>query len=121
MRYDNLPIYRSVMKLCIYVESIVKSFDKYHKYTIGEDLRSFSKEMLFMIHRANIAKEKKEKLQNLTYRCEDMKMLINLSKELKAFKSFKQFEHISKLVIDVCKQSQGWLNSTQNKDARVCK
>lgn len=121
MRYDNLPIYRSAMNLCIYVETIVKGFDKYHKYTIGVDLRSFSKELLFMIHRVNISKDKKEGLEKLTFRCEDMKMLINLSKELKAFNSFKQFEHISKLVVDICKQSQGWLNSTQNKNAGVCR
>ncbi len=110
MRYDNLPIYRSSLNLCVYVETIVKSFDKYHKYTIGEDLRTYSKDLMFMVHRANISQEKKEKLQNLTYKCEDLKMLINLSKELKAFKSFKQFENISKQTVDVCKQAQAWLN-----------
>ena len=98
------------MNLCVYIETIVKSFDKYHKYTVGEDLRVYSKEMLFMIHRANISHEKKEKLQDLTNKCEDLKMLINLSKELKAFKSFKQFEMSSKYTVDVCKQAQSWLN-----------
>jgi len=110
MRYDNLPIYRSTMNLCVYVETIVKSFDKYHKYTIGEDLRTYSKELMFMIHRANISHEKKEKLQELTYKCEDLKMLITLGKELQAFKSFKQFENMSKYTVAVCKQSQAWLN-----------
>ena len=110
MRYDNFPIYRSSMNLCVYIETIVKGFDKYQKYTIGEDLRTYSKELLFMIHRVNISHEKKEGLQNLTNKCEDLKMLIYLSKELKAFKSFKQFENISKQTVDVCKQSQSWLN-----------
>ena len=110
MRYDNLPIYRSTMNLCVYVETIVKGFDKYHKYTIGEDLRTISKDLMFMIHRANISHDKKEKLENLTNKCEELKMLINLSKELQAFKSFKQFEIISKHTVAVCKQSQAWLN-----------
>ena len=110
MRYDNLPIYRSALNLCVYIETIVKGFDKYHKYTIGEDLRTYSKELMFMIHRANISQEKKEKLENLTYKCEDLKMLIQLGKELKAFKSFKQFEISSKHTVDVCRQSQAWLN-----------
>ncbi|MBU1957113.1 hypothetical protein KJ680_01790 [bacterium] len=40
-----------------------------------------------------------------------MKMLIQLSKELQAFKSFKQFEQSSLLVVGVCKQAQGWLGA----------
>ena len=80
MRYDNLPIYKSALNLCVYTETIVKSFDKYHKYTLGEDLRNFSKELLFMIHRVNISQDKRNKLESLRDRCEDMKMLINLAK-----------------------------------------
>jgi hypothetical protein len=92
------------------VETIVKGFDKYHKYTIGTDLRVYSKELLFMIHRANISHEKLEKLENLKNRCEDFKMLLHIAKELKVFKSFNAYEHTSKLGIEVCKQSQAWLN-----------
>ena len=109
MRYDNLPIYRSAMILCVYIETIVKSFEKYHKYSIGQDMRNYSKELLFMIHRANISYEKKKNLEELKNRCEDMKMLIAIAKELKAFKSFKQFENSSKYTVDVCKQAQSWL------------
>ena len=110
MKYENLPIYKSAMEFCVYIETIVKSFDKYHKYSIGNDLREYSKELLFLIHRANIHKEKQDKLIVLRDKCEDMKMLIQLAKELKVFKSFKQFEHSSKLLVDICKQSQAWLN-----------
>ena len=120
MRYDNLPIYKSALNLCVYCETIVKSFDKYHKYTLGEDLRTFSKRVLFLIHRANISTQRKEILENLKNSCEDLKMLINSTKELKAFKSFNQFETISKLTIEVCRQAQGWFNAS-NKNARVLK
>ena len=82
---------------------IVKSFDKYHKYTIGTDLREYSKKNLFLIHKANISYSKGELLQELVENCENFKMLVYLSKELKAFKSFKQFENTSKLVVDVCR------------------
>ena len=63
MIYENLPIYKLALDFCVYIETIVKGFDKYHKYTIGEDLRNFSKEILFTIHRANALKEKREMLQ----------------------------------------------------------
>ena len=110
MKYENLPIYKSTMDFCVYIETIVKSFEKYHKYTLGNDLRESSKQILFLIHRANMSEEKKDKLIILRDKCEDMKMLIQLAKELKAFVSFKQFEYSSKLIVEICKQSQAWLN-----------
>ncbi len=69
-----------------------------------------SKALLYLIHRANMHEEKHAQLLELRDKCEDVKMLLQLTKELKAFKSFKQFEHSSKLIVDICKQSQSWLN-----------
>ncbi len=117
MLYENLPIYKSALDFCVYIETIVQNFDKYHKYTIGADLRTMSKELLFTIHRANTLTDKKEMLTHLRDRCEDTKMILQLAKELRAFASFKQFEHSSKLCVDICKQSQAWLNFS----ARVIK
>jgi len=97
------------MELAVYMEKIVKGFEKYHKYTIGVDLREKSKNLLYLINRANLSKEKKETIVNLRDGCEEMKILIQLCKELKAFKSFKQFEYSSMLAVGVCKQAQGWL------------
>jgi hypothetical protein len=110
MQYDNLPIYKSSMDLCVYIETIVKSFGKYEKYTIGDDLRIYSKDILFLIHKANISLNKKNKLEELRDKCEELKMLLQLCKEMKSFKSFKQFEVSSKMTVSVAKQSQAWLN-----------
>jgi len=55
--YDNLPIFKSALDLVVYVETIVKGFDKYHKYTLGEDLRQQSKEILFVKLKEKIIKD----------------------------------------------------------------
>lgn len=112
MYYDNLPIFKSAVDLVVYIEMIVKNFEKYHKYTIGVDLRTHSKEMLFLINKANIGTNRLEKLTELRDTCEELKMLIRVTKELKAYKSFKQFEHSSRLTVDVCRQAQSWLKAT---------
>lgn len=112
MIYNELPIFKSALDFAVYIENIVKNFDKYHKYTLGVDLRTHSKKMLFLVHRANISKENRIKLlEELRDTCEETKMLLRISKELKAFKSFNSFEHSSKLSVDICRQSQSWLNS----------
>jgi len=114
MYTENLSIYKSALDLAVYVEIIVKSMDRYYKYSIGNDMRNFSKELLFLINRANLSKKEKrvEYLYQLRDKCEDMKILIHISKELKAFKSFSQFEHSVKLSLNVCRQAQGWLNAS---------
>jgi len=118
-RSENLPIFKSALDLAVYMEKIVKGFEKYNKYTIGVDLRQKSKNILYLINRANLSKDKKEAITNLRDGCEDMKMLIQLSKELKAFQSFKQFEQSSMLVVSVCKQAQGWLGSRRTNVKNV--
>lgn len=79
---SHLPIFKSTLDLCVYVEMMVKSFEKYHKYTIGHDMREFSKEMLFVVNRVNLSKNRVEMIRKLRDKCEDMKMLLLLAKEL---------------------------------------
>lgn len=55
MKYENLPIFKVAIELCAYIETIVRGFEKYHKYTIGSDLRSESRAALYLIHRANLS------------------------------------------------------------------
>ena len=109
MNSENLPIFKSAMGLAVYMEQIVRGFERYHKYTMGVELRQKSKELLFLVNRANLSRDKTLALTELRDGCEDMKMLIQLSKELKAFTSFKQFEYSSMLTVGICKQAQGWL------------
>jgi len=56
MGNENLPIYKSALSLAVYMETIVRGFEKYHKYTMGVDLRVKSKALLFAISRAKVHK-----------------------------------------------------------------
>jgi len=111
MNSENLPIFKSAMGLALYIEQIVRKFEKYHKYTIGVELREYAKQMIFIIHRANISKDKQEHILKLKVYCEDMKMLLIFAKNMEAFGNFKQFEHSSKLCVEICRQAQGWVKA----------
>ena len=58
-QYEHLPIYKKAMDLAIFIENIVRRFSKYHKYTLGTDLRNISREVVRLIIRANSEKDKK--------------------------------------------------------------
>lgn len=119
MNVYELPIFKSSLELCVYVDTIVKNQEKYHKYGIGSELREATREMFYLIAKINVKKKDKVYLlEQLVQKCEETKGIIYLAKELKAFKSFKQFEQSSKLTLAVCRQAQGWF---QSKSARVSK
>ncbi|MEA3315588.1 MAG: four helix bundle protein [Campylobacterota bacterium] len=115
MRYDNLNVYKSSLNLAIYIEQIVPSFNKSNKYTLGEDLRSYSKKILFLIYKANKSKNKINILVKLIDIIEALKIIIEITKEVRGFKSFKQFIIISEMILDISKQTNLWFNYYKNE------
>ena len=109
--YENLPIYKKALDLTIYIETIVRSFSRYHKYTVGTDLRNLSKRILVLIAKANSKNERSVSLKEAIERIEELKILIRVCKEIKAFSSFRSFEYTTRLTIDVARQCEGWYRS----------
>jgi hypothetical protein len=44
--YEHLPIFRAAYDLTVHIEKIVRNFSRYHKYTLGTDLRNKSRGIL---------------------------------------------------------------------------
>ena len=57
-RYEHLPLYKTAMAMAVYIETVVRSFSRYHKYTLGTDLRQRSRELVTVFIRANSQREK---------------------------------------------------------------
>ncbi|MBI5749111.1 MAG: four helix bundle protein [Nitrospinae bacterium] len=113
--YENLPIYKRTVELTVYIEQVVRGFSKYHKYTIGSDLRNLSRSLAVMVIKANSMRDKIPILTELRDKSEEMKLMIMIGKEVKAFNSFKQFQHAAGLTVEISKQSEGWLKSQREK------
>ena len=112
-KYEHLPIFRKSMELSLYLESIVRNFSRYHKYTVGAELRDLSRGVVRSIVRANSAQDKQKTLSELVEQCEMLKIMLVFAKEAKVFSSFKSFQHASSLAVDLCRQSTGWLKSSR--------
>jgi hypothetical protein len=119
--YKKLPIFKASLDLAVYLDMIVKNQDRYHRYTIGSDLREYSKQILFFVSKANRARDRNrvEILKRLVECSEEIKILLMLAKELKVFKSFKQFEYSSKLAVNISKQAKGWLLKSRKSEVVV--
>ncbi len=110
-QYEHLPIYKKAMDLAIYIENIVRGFSKYHKYTLGTDLRNLSRTVVRLIIKANSEKDKSATLRLLRDTIEELKVCMRICKEVKAFKNFNSFVHGVEEVVSLAKQSEGWIRS----------
>ncbi|MDY0361897.1 MAG: four helix bundle protein [Desulforegulaceae bacterium] len=111
--YEHLPIFKKAMDLALYLEEIVKNFSRYHKYTLGQDLRDLSRKILMQIIRVNSEYDKKQHLKELVILCDMQKTMLVFCKEAKAFNNFNSFQHSISMAVLLCRQSEGWLKSTK--------
>lgn len=44
-RYEYLPIYKQAMDVATHFEKVAAGFSRYHKYSLGTELRQASREL----------------------------------------------------------------------------
>ena len=55
-RYEHLPIYKQAMDVAVHFEKVVAGFSRYHKYTLGTELRNQSRAVVGLVVKANAAR-----------------------------------------------------------------
>ena len=121
MRHLNrLPIWRDASRLLAETEQVVRTFARYHKYSIGAQLRATAMRLCQSIHRAVSRKHSQVKLvQQVTELVDDMKLQIQLARELNAFANFTQFQRVAELAVSLGRQAGGWLKQARAEAART--
>jgi hypothetical protein len=115
-RYEHLPIYKAALDMTVHFEKLVAGFSRYHKYTLGTELREASRSVLMQVLRANNAADKTARSTELLVlrdRIEALLLAMRVAKEVKAFKSFAGYLHAVEQVGSVARQNEGWFKHTQ--------
>ena len=110
-RYRQLPLWRDANRLLLEIEVAVRGFSRYHKYTLGTDLRALSMRVCGLVARAAQTPDPIARLgcvEQWVWCVEDIKIQVQLGKEIAAFASFAQFQRIAELSVALGKQSGGW-------------
>ncbi len=106
----SIALWRDANALLLEVERSVRHFPRYHKYTLGAEMRKQAMLVCRLINRAFMQKESKlQSVQQLVLSINDLKLQIQLAKELQVFRNFAEFERLSVLAVQSGKQSGGWL------------
>jgi len=118
-RYDHLPIFRAAYDLTVHIEKIVRNFGRYHKYTLGTDLRNKSRGILEKIITANNARDDRAtRLLELRQEIESFKVLARLCQDSGAFASTRSYLHVAERITNIARQNEGWIKKTRGKGRR---
>ena len=118
-QYEHLPIYKKAFDVTVFIENSVRHFSRYHKYTLGTDLRNLSREVVRLIVTANSEREKMATLTRLRDTLEELKLTVRICKEVKAYKNFNTFKHLVEEIVLLSRQCEGWLRSRQAVEGRT--
>ena len=117
--YEHLPIFKKAMDLCVFMEKAVAHFPRYHKYTLGSELRGMCHTSLGMIVQANSSRDRKPILLDLRIVLEQIKIHLMVAREVNAFQARNAFAQSVNLVVDISRQNEGWIKSVTKSDARL--
>jgi hypothetical protein len=109
------PIARLSHRILADVENAVRRFPRFHKYSVGADLRSHVMQVARCVHKA--WRDPEHRLARVLELCsavDDLKISMQLGKQVRAFGSFAEFEALAKLVHQLGQQSGGWLKKLQS-------
>ena len=114
-RYEHLPIYRAAFDLAVHMEKIVHNFSRYHKYTLGTELRDSSRRILRLIIEANSIRNRRELLLQLREAMEWFKVLARLCHESGGFAGTWSYLYIAEQAVGIARQNEGWLKQNTKK------
>lgn len=115
--YEHLPIYREAMRLAVHLENVVRGFARYHKYTLGSEMRSGAHEIVALIIKANSAADRAPVLLELRDAVERVKITARICQEVKGFKTFAAFTTTVEGLVLIARQNEGWLKNTRGRHA----
>lgn len=86
-------IWTDALQLATAIEQAVRHFPRYHKYALGSDLRRQAAQICRLVAQAARFPERRlATLERLVLAVEDLKISIQLAKEVHAFARFAQFQ-----------------------------
>jgi hypothetical protein len=109
MPVEAPPIVKLTERLLAEVELAVIRFPRFHRYASGADLRRDARAVASIAIRAwRDQHQRADRLVELVHAVDELKLSLQLSKRVEAFRSFAQFEALARLVSDLGRQCGGW-------------
>ena len=110
--YTELTVYRDTYQLILKVFEYSKDFPREYRFTLGQDMKRDSLQLVRNLYRANKAQNKQIHLEHFLDDFELLKLEIRIAMEMKLM-SIKKQATLSSLMECIGRQVTGWRNSSQ--------
>jgi len=111
--HTTLPIYKVAYDLLDVITDLAKNMPRDFKQSIGGKLRDECVEIVTLIFRANVSREKSGYLISLIERLQVCELLLRLSRD-KRLISIGQYSKAIELTGSIGKQANGWRRSASS-------
>ncbi len=108
--YYDLSVFKDVYSLVLKIFEYTKDFPREYKYTLGQDLKKDSINLVRSIYRANKSKEKRVYLEGFLDDFELVKLELRICFDMKLL-SVQKHAAISELMERIGKQITAWRNA----------
>jgi len=105
--HTQLPIYKVAYDLLDVITELARNMNRDFKVSIGGKLRDECVEIVVLIFRANVVRDKAPHLSKLIERLQVAELLLRLSKDKKLI-SHGQYARAVELTQSIGKQASGW-------------
>jgi hypothetical protein len=115
MAFQLPPIVKAAERLVVEIEQAVRRFPRYHRYQIGADLRSQALAVFGLADKAWRDRMHQPRwVTQLVDGIDELRRRLQIAKLLNATASFRQFEHLIRLIEDLGRQAGGWRKHLQH-------
>ena len=111
--HTNLPIYKVSYDLFDLSVDLTRNMPRDIKQSLGSKLREECLELLVLIYRANVARDKRAHLGELIERLQVAELLMRLARD-KRFISVAQYARAIDLTVKIGRQANGWRRSASS-------
>ena len=109
MNANKAPIWRDAQRLLVVTEEQVRRFPRYHKFTLGSDLRRQALQICRLVNRAwRDQQGRLRHIEQLVMAVDEFKLLLQVGKEVRACAGFGQFQQLVELAVALGRRSGGW-------------
>lgn len=105
--HQELPIYKAAYDLLGMAVDVTRNIPRDFKRLIGEKVREECVELLVLIFRANVSRDKVPHIEQLLERVQVIELLLRMSKD-KRFISTGQYAKAIEITDSIGKQASGW-------------
>lgn len=112
--YSTLPVYKDTYKLIQRLFTLTRHFDREYKYTLGQDIKRDTMNLVRHIYRANQAVDKSAHLSSFIDDFQIVKLQVRLCLDMKLINT-NQFAEVVQLMDSIGKQINGWNKSSKTK------